>query len=1768
MPAASKKVAPVPLEVLTTKYNVIRCNFNDIWRFVEKFNEDCSASSIEVRLEKLDGLWESFNETIIAIISHEEYCAQDDAYENERLEFSDKFYHAKSFLMEKMKMKQELSGHDQSARANETVAHHSLDHVRLPQIKLQTFNGDIDEWLSFRDLFTSLIHWKTDLPEVEKFHYLKGCLQGEPKNLIDSLQITRANYQIAWDTLLRRYNNNKHLKKRQVLSLFILPTLNKENASELHLLFESFERIIQTLDQIVQPTEYKDLLLVNLLTSRLDSTTRRGWEEQSSSNEQDTIKELLEFLQRRIRVLEALPTKQTEPRGPQQVNNPSRPRLLPRISHNAVQFSGKQCVACNAHHPLYTCSTFQRLKVADREALIRSHALCRNCFRSGHQAKDCQSKFSCRYCKARHHSMVCFKSDGEARQASREQPRRREEAEGLHVIQNQTANLAASDSTANTASQRFSSQVQLATAVILLQDDEGNQFPARALLDSGSESNFLSERMNQLLQVPRQKVEISILGIGQTGTRVRQKVNAIVRSRTTDFKRTMSFLVLPKVTVNLPTANVNTQGWNFPEGIELADPTFCFSSSVDVVLGIEAFFDFFSTGRKLSLGDNLPSLNESVFGWVISGGNSNPSQPLRINCNVSTTENLDALISRFWSSEEIEFPNNYSPEESRCEEMFCKTIVREPGGRYCVGLPKDESKLKTLGESREIALRRLYATERRLARDEELHKQYAMFMREYEEMGHMKKVETHAAVKRCYLPHHPVIKSSSTTTKLRVVFDASCKTASGISLNDTLLVGPVVQQDLRSIILRSRTRQFMLVSDIEKMFRQINILSEDKPLQSILWRESPLEEVSTYELNTVTYGTKPAPFLATRTLQWLAEDEQHTYPLAAKALREDTYMDDVISGADTVEEATILRKQLVDLTACGGFRLRKHASNCLEALVGLSDDDLAIRIEKGIILDPDPSVNTLGLTWLPITDELRFRFEIPAIESNDILTKRRVLSIIATLFDPLGLIGATIVKAKIFMQLLWTLKNNQDECLGWDEPLPSTVGEEWKWFHSQLPLLNQLRINRCVIIPNAVNVEIHCFSDASQKAYGTCLYLRSTNAEGQTLTRILTSKSRVSPLRCQSIPRLELAGALHAAELYDKVKHALNLNASTYFWTDSTCVWRWLQATPSTWSTYVANRVAKIQNLTEGCEWRHVPGSDNPADLISRGITPDELMYNRLWWNGPPWLEKEAENWPKSMDVRSEEGDEERRRTAHAAACAQKGDFNEFFIAKFSSYNELLRSTAIWLRLINILRKSTQQTVRGPLTLGELKEAEIRIIRSVQQESFAEELKTLTKDGTVLRSSKLRWFHPFVSESGLIRIGGRLSKSEEAEDSKHPIVLPARHRLTRMILEQYHLRLLHAGPQLMLSNIRLRFWPLGGRNIVKQIVHQCHKCFRAKPKPVQQFMGDLPASRVTISRPFSKTGVDYFGPIYIRPGPRRTATKAYVAIFICLCTKAVHMELVSDLSTDRFLQALRRFIGRRSMCSDLFSDNGTNFVGARNKMREFLQQLKSQQHRDHITKFCDSEGINWHFNPPGGPHFGGLWEAAVRSAKHHMLRVIGDTPKSIEDMQTLLVQIEACLNSRPITPLSDDPNDLEALTPGHFLVGSSLRAPPEPDHDGIPINRLNYWQQIQQQRKQFWIRWKREYLCQLQARVKRWRPSTPIAVDELVIICDDNKQPIHWKMGRIVKVHPGEDGVIRVVTIRTANGLLTRPIERVCILPKFEETGHPTPSEESKQIQP
>ncbi|XP_055543240.1 uncharacterized protein LOC129728804 [Wyeomyia smithii] len=535
-------------------------------------------------------------DVIIEIEIHEDFTAEDETYIQQRSEFGNEYYEVKSVLLDKLKELEEHPPINASLRADDTTQQPTVEHVRLPQIKLQTFDGNIDEWLSFRDLYTSLIHWKADLPDVEKFHYLKGCLAGEAKALIDPLSITRANYQIAWDTLTKRYNDSKFLKRRQVQALFKLPSLTRESSAELQALLEGFERVVQTLDQLIQPVDYKDMLLLDILSTRLDNATRRAWDEYSSTKENDTVKDLTEFLQRRVRVLGALQTKPTETKAEfsrqfRKVLNP------PRHSHNVTQNTTEKCVACSESHLLYQCSAFQRLTVSARDKLIRTHSLCRNCFKRGHKALECPSKYVCRICKERHHTLVCFRA--ESNHAAKE--RVGKDSGTTKDVFTQAASTSVTQVSANVSGHRISS-VLLATAVVLVEDDQGFRFPARALLVSGSECNFMTVGLAQKMKLKCRRSDVAVCGIGESTSRVKQTTNTTIKSRVSEFSRRTEFLLLPKVTANLPTTNVNLAGWKIPTGVELANPAFFVSKAVDLVLGIQHFFAFFNTGNEVRLG--------------------------------------------------------------------------------------------------------------------------------------------------------------------------------------------------------------------------------------------------------------------------------------------------------------------------------------------------------------------------------------------------------------------------------------------------------------------------------------------------------------------------------------------------------------------------------------------------------------------------------------------------------------------------------------------------------------------------------------------------------------------------------------------------------------------------------------------------------------------------------------------------------------------------------------------------------------------------------------------------------------------------------------------------------------------------------------------------------------------------------------------------------------------------------------------------------------
>jgi hypothetical protein len=594
----------------------------------------------------------------------------------------------------------------------------------------------------------------------------------------------------------------------------------------------------------------------------------------------------------------------------------------------------------------------------------------------------------------------------------------------------------------------------------------------------------------------------------------------------------------------------------------------------------------------------------------------------------------------------------------------------------------------------------------------------------------------------------------------------------------------------------------------------------------------------------------------------------------------------------------------------------------------------------------------------------------------------------------------------------------------------------------------------------------------------------------------------------------------------------------TRCWTDSTCVLDWLNSKKKL-PVFETNRVRKITDIIPAHQWSHVPGEENPADAPTRGISASALVQSREWFHGPEWLAT-------------------RQFSSDTVSCA--GLYEEVnhvlpYIQKTSSLTKLKHVIGWCLRYIKNRRAKKEDRTTGPLTAKELDYSLTRIVFCVQQESLKEELKKCKRGETV--KSSIKFLSPFIDEFGILRVGGRLTQSYLPISKKVPMLLPGKHKFTELVLKSLHLTHCHAAPQLLLALAREQFWIVRGPDIAKKVVKTCIQCHRQNPATASQLMGQLPPSRVTPSRPFSRTGMDYAGPFYLcdRPGRNPRIKKSYMALFICMATKAIHLELVSDLSTPAFIGALTRFISRRGLPSDLYSDGGKNFVGAANEMREFLRFINSKTHNNGVTDALREKGIQYHFNPPLAPHQGGLWEAGVKSAKTHLKKVIEGRKPSVEEFSTLLCQVEACLNSRPLTQLSTDPNDFEVLTPGHFLVGSSLLAYPTDDLTHLKQNRLSRWQAVQQMVQHFWRRWEKEYLTMLHSRPKWFIPQPNLEPGVLVLIRDDDPAfgPLKWKLGRITKVFLGSDGDVRNCDVMTPNGpIYRRPIVKLSPLPIYE----------------
>lgn len=795
-------------------------------------------------------------------------------------------------------------------------------------------------------------------------------------------------------------------------------------------------------------------------------------------------------------------------------------------------------------------------------------------------------------------------------------------------------------------------------------------------------------------------------------------------------------------------------------------------------------------------------------------------------------------------------------EQRRCEAFYDATTIRDSTGRYIVRLPFANN-FPILGKSRNIAIAQLLSMERKFRRDPELKQQYIENMREYFASGHIVRVTTTEEQHRtiingietytcAYLPHHAVLKIS-TTTQCRCVYDASRATSNGKSLNEQLLTGPTIQGDIMTILCRWRTYKFVINADIARMYRQIRMNDNDAEYQRIVWREDESEPIRDYKLTTVTFGTTSAPYWAIKTIQRNADDEKEHFPIAAAAAKKDFYVDDFYAGADTQEKAVELRTQITDMLNTGGFQTRKWISNDETILQGIPEEEREIK--NHVEFGSDNTVKTLGLRWNPTSDTFSYKTANIATSEN-VPTKREFLSTTAKIYDPVGWLGPTIILIKILYQKLWINK------IQWDEKIPEEVNRVYQQYRREFPLLEQIRVPRWIkITSSTIDAQLHGFCDASTDAYAAAIYLRIIDAIGNISVSLLASKTRVVPIKQRTtIPKLELNAAVLLTNLFRKIKHTMQGDYRCIAWSDSTITLSWIKATDKKLPSYVSTRVHDIQ--AAGLQWRYIPTDINPADCASRGLTPSELLQHELWWQGPQFLYQSEEHWPENLVPTAPEETPE----THVFSITTDGPNDVLPLQNYSSFSRLQRVVAYCQRFINNC-KSTQK-ITGPLTANELDFASIRIIQQVQQEAYASEINSLSKGGH--SKGDLTPLNPFLDDNHIIRVNGRLEKSNLPYHQKYPMILPKNHHVTMLLIILAHLSTCHGGATLTLNYLRNKFWIPNGFNTVKKYVRSCQRCARFNAKIMTQKMAPLPEPRVNVSRPFMHTGIDYAGPIEIR----------------------------------------------------------------------------------------------------------------------------------------------------------------------------------------------------------------------------------------------------------------------------------------------------------------
>lgn len=1618
--------------------------------------------------------------------------------------------------------------------------------------ELQQYGGSHQEWLSFKAAYTATAPSYTD---IENLARLRKALRGAAREAVENLLMYNTHPADVLRVLESRFGRPDAIAQVELDRLRALPRLT-DAAREVCVFSTKINNIVAALRALKKQHYLYSPEVTKTTIDKFTPALRYRWYDFAAAQpeeEADLIK-LARFLQRESE--RCAPYAQPEQISTQPLRSNNGTAAPARRAQNTYIANAEKstCPACDkdGHNSATKCPRYMEANVDDRWDVAKQKSLCYRCLRKRTQKHSCKpTKCNIDGCPRTHHPMLHFVK------------REIEEKEMKEIV--------------GTAWVPRQSHSYLKILPVTVSGPRG-YVKTHALLDDGSTVTLVDADIARKIGArgPIEPLHIEALS-SEVGVSQSQRVKLTIQGNT---ETNIQARTIENIRLS-PQQVEHSDLMQCPHLIDIADQLI-YQATPKILIGQDNWELLLATETRRGAG-HQPVASLTPLGWVLHGAHTRTlgHRVHYANCTATAEADMDEQLRRYFAIESLTVtpkrPQN-DPEQ-RALKMLNEHTVRRADGHYEVPLLWRRDDV-TMPDNYDSALKRLQSIERKLDRNPELKQKYEEQMNALIEKGYAEPAPATKTEKRTwYLPHFPVVNPRK-PEKMRIVHDAASKTR-GMSLNDYLLTGPDLLQSLPGVLMRLRQHRYAVSADIREMFMQVKIRAEDRDALRYLWRGAERGEHTPreYRMTSLIFGATSSPATAIYVKNINAARNKEKEPHVYDAVVRNHYVDDYLQSFETADQAITMARRVREIHSEAHFELRQWASNSPEVLAALTENSSPSQpVSLGDGTKPE---RVLGLIWKPDSDELTFNLNLARLPQdamdNERPTKREALRIIMSVFDPLGFASPVTSRPRQLLQEIWRRGTE------WDQPIDADLAAQWRDAMGHLKQLANTSLPRChPHYSDAANLQLHVFVDASETAFAAALYWRAQAPDGLITTSLILGKSKVAPLKVTSIPRLELQAAVMGSYMATAVveEHDRKPQSVTY-WTDSRTVLTWLKTGARSYKPYVAHRIAAIEENSKLSDWRWIPTKLNVADDATRDV-PEGFNSNHRWFCGPAFLRQDSSTWPAEVPTNKIETGEER--THYATEKRAGPNLAEALPQhdRFSKWERLLRTTArvlqfiercrtkterasyartakkkendaTWGRKYRTLRPQTRQLQQKgkqyiPIEARFVIRAERLLMRATQQQTLKEEIETLRSGGTVANNSRLR---PLAVEivDGVIKLKTRIGATVGiTEEAKSPIVIDGDHPTVKLYISYVHRKLHHASTEATINECRQHYWILRLRPTARTVIHRCLPCRFRRSKPPQPSTGDHPRMRLAHHRrPFTYTGVDYFGPISVTVG--RNTQKRYVALFTCLTTRAVHLEIAASLTTDSAVMALRRFIARRGRPTEIWSDNGTNLQGANKELRRAI---------DHATQEeATTNRINWRFIPPSAPFMGGAWERLVRSVKTALYTVLQQRCPHEEVLHTLLCEVEYTVNSRPLTHVSIDPTDPEAITPNHFLLGGSGRVTtPGNFEDSDLIGRAN-WKASQRLADLFWARWLKEYLPELQHRREPRNRGAALNIDDVVLIADSTLPRNIWPRGVVIATYPGADGVVRAADVKTKGGILRRPTKKLVILQTTQTTSLP-----------